>query len=272
MANAKDVATDAPATAAATDNSAPAADDAVSVNEVIVTGTRQTGLRAVDSAAPVEVLDSGSLQRTAQPDLMQAIAQNVPSFNAQSFGGDLANIVLSAKLRGISPNDTLVLIDGKRRHGTSSLAVGAGSYQGGAAADLSFIPLGAVDHIEVLEDGAAAQYGTDAIAGVVNIILKTKNKGGQVVLTGGQYEDGGGKSASGSFNIGITPVENAFVNLTFESKFHGHSFRGDFDPPVVQTAFNTGTTPYPQVTSLPNSPFLNRIAGDLPLPGQQCLD
>jgi len=91
--------------------------------EVVVTGTRRTGMVAADSPAPVQVLDTTVLQRVGQPDLVQALAQNVPSFTAQAFGGDTANLTLSAKLRGLSPNHALVLINGKRRHTTANLAV-----------------------------------------------------------------------------------------------------------------------------------------------------
>src|SRR5512139_2101665 len=101
----------------------PAADpDSGSTAEVVVTGTRQTGIEVAESAAPIQVLDSNTLKRVGQPDLIQAIAQNVPSFTAQAFGGDTAALTLSARLRGLSPNHALVLIDGKRRHTTSNLA------------------------------------------------------------------------------------------------------------------------------------------------------
>ena len=109
---------------------------------------------------------------------MNALANMVPSFTAQAFGGDMANQTLQAKLRGLSPNHTLVLVNGKRRHTTSSLAILGGPYQGGAGVDLNFVPVDAIDHVEVLTEGAAAQYGTDAIAGVINIILK-KNPDGR---------------------------------------------------------------------------------------------
>ncbi|TWI61100.1 iron complex outermembrane receptor protein, partial [Pseudoduganella lurida] len=132
---------------------AGAAGAPVSVGAVIVTGTRASGLKAENSASPIQVIDAGSLQRTGQPDLIQAIAQNIPSFTAQAFGGDTANLTLSARLRGLSPNNTLVLVNGKRRHGTANLAVLGGPYQGGAAADLNYIPVAAIDHIEVLQDG-----------------------------------------------------------------------------------------------------------------------
>ena len=245
---------------------AEAAVAAAEVDAVIVTGTRTTGLRAVDSPAPVTVLDSTALQRTGQGDLIQAIAQNVPSFNAQAFGGDTANLTLSARLRGLSPNHALVLVNGKRRHGTSNLAVLGGPYQGGASTDLNFITLGSVSRIEVLQEGAAAQYGSDAIAGVINIILKNQAEGGSVTVSGGEYFSGGGKTADISMNVGFAPVENAFLNLSFESRYHGYSFRGDVDPRALNTAFNTTSSSrlsrYPQITSAPNYPYVNRIAGD----------
>jgi iron complex outermembrane receptor protein len=107
----------------------PADDAGEKMTSVIVTGTRTSGLRAIDSASPVQVLDSTSLERTGQPDLIQAMAQNLPSFTAQAFGGDAAALTLSARLRGLSPNNTLVLVNGKRRHTTANLAVLGGPYQ-----------------------------------------------------------------------------------------------------------------------------------------------
>ena len=242
--------------------------DAEELDAVIVTGTRTTGLRAVDSPAPITVLDSTALQRAGQGDLIQAIAQNVPSFNAQAFGGDTANLTLSAKLRGLSPNHALVLINGKRRHGTANLAVLGGPFQGGAAADLNFITLGAVDHIEVLQEGAAAQYGTDAIAGVINIILKDADRGGSINVSAGKYMSGGGDTADITANIGIAPVENAYLNVTFESRYHDYSFRGDVDPRALNTpeniALNSNSrlSKYPQLVNDPDYPYVNLIAGD----------
>ncbi|WP_432381364.1 TonB-dependent receptor plug domain-containing protein [Duganella sp. P38] len=237
------------------------ADAAVTPNAgaVIVTGTRTSGLKVENSASPIQVLDAASLQRTGQPDLIQALAQNLPSFNAQAFGGDTANLTLSARLRGLSPNNTLVLINGKRRHGTSNLAVLGGPYQGGAAADLNFIPVAAIDHIEVLQDGAAAQYGSDAIAGVVNIILKTNNHGGSASVNGGGYVDGGGRTLDGSANLGLEPFADAYLSLTAESKYHGYSDRGGIDPRVVNPA---NMAAWPGMFREPGYPHVNHIAGD----------
>ena len=226
---------------------------------VIVTGTRASGLKAENSASPIQVLDATSLARTGQPDLIQALSQNLPSLNAQAFGGDMANMTLSARLRGLSPNNTLVLVNGKRRHGTANLAVLGGPYQGGAAADLNYIPVAAIDHIEVLQDGAAAVYGTDAIAGVVNIILKQNYRGVSGNVNGGGYGDGGGHTGDATANIGLAPFTDAFLSLTAETKYHGFSDRGGIDPRVNDPA---NLAALPQLANHPGYPYVNHISGD----------
>jgi iron complex outermembrane receptor protein len=238
---------------------APDAPAIASTGVVIVTGTRAAGLTVEDSASPIQVLDASSLARTGQPDLIQALAQNLPSLNAQSFGSDMAAMTLSARLRGLSPNNTLVLVNGKRRHGTANLAVLAGAFQGGAAADLNFIPVAAIERVEVLQDGAAAQYGTDAIAGVINIILKSNNRGGSANVNGGGYMDGGGHTGDGMANIGLTPFTDAWLSLTAETKYHGFSERGGIDPRVVDPATMAAM---PSLVNAPGYPYLNKIQGD----------
>ena len=132
--------------------------DENNLEQVIVTGTRQTGIVAAESSAPIQIIAGDALQATGKSTMIDALAQLVPSFQAQAFGGDMANQTLQARLRGLSPNHVLVLVDGKRRHTTANLAILSGSaYSGGAGVDLNFIPLAAVDHIEVLTEGAAAQ-------------------------------------------------------------------------------------------------------------------
>src|SRR5690349_11630289 len=181
---------------------------------VIVTGTRVTGLTAADSAAPITVIGADALNRVGQPNLIQALAQITPSFSAEAFGGDTGALTLSARLRGLSPNDTLVLVNGKRRHSTGNLHVLGGQYQGAATADLDMIPVSAIDHVEVLQEGAAAQYGTDAIAGVVNIILKKNSSGGMATAMGGQYFEQGGDTYDSSGNIGFDLGGKGFLNIT----------------------------------------------------------
>jgi iron complex outermembrane recepter protein len=246
-------------TAAAAD--AAAAED--TLTEVIVTGSRTTGLKAADSPAPIQLFSSESLERASgSPDLQNALAQLVPSLTLQAFGFDMAGQTLQTKLRGLSPNHVLVLINGKRRHGTANLAVDTGSpYQGGAGADLNFIPLDSIDHIEVLTDGAAAQYGSDAIAGVINIILKKNNSGGKLDATWGNYYNTGGNTNDVSGNVGLEPLAGAYLNITGENRGHGHSFVGAIDERVINPAV-IGTYPNSNLVDAPNYPYVNRISGD----------
>ncbi|MGD0493426.1 MAG: TonB-dependent receptor [Steroidobacteraceae bacterium] len=233
------------------------------LDQIIVTGTRESGLRAADSPAPIQVVSGDALRSVGgSPDLLTALAQIVPSFVMQAFGNDLAGETLQAKLRGLSCNDVLVLVNGKRRHGTANIEIDPGDpYQGCAGVDWNFIPLDSIDHIEVLTDGAAAQYGTDAIAGVINIILKKNSSGGNVSGTYGNYMDGGGNTGDVSANAGFAPMENSYVNLTAEVHHHGDSNRGAIDPRVINAA-DSGTYPNDNVINAPGYPYLNGQEGD----------
>jgi iron complex outermembrane receptor protein len=241
-------------------NTAPAEENVL--DQVIVTGTRQTGIVAAESAAPIQIIAGDTLQATGQSNLINALAQLVPSFQAQAFGADMANQTLQARLRGLSPNHVLVLVDGKRRHTTASLAIDGGSaYSGGAGVDLNFIPMAAVDHIEVLTEGAAAQYGSDAIAGVINIILKKNNSGGTIDANYGRFFDGGGNTTKVEANAGFAPSENSFLNVTAQITNHGHTDRGYPDPRTDPSYFE-GSYPNSNIALVPGYPNINFIQGD----------
>jgi iron complex outermembrane receptor protein len=251
----------APKPAAATEVAQADVADAsdAGISEVIVTGTRRTGMQASDSPAPVQVLSAETLKSSGQPDLISSLATTVPSFTAQAFGGDQANQTLSAKLRGLSPNHALVLVNGKRRHTTANLAVLSGPYQGGASTDLNFIPTSAIDHVEVLTDGAAAQYGTDAIAGVINIILKKDSSGGLADTTYGGYKDGGGETDGYSANIGFGG-DKGYINLTAEVQNQANTNRSGPDYRVTNPA-NLASLPNSNMLYHPDYPHLNQILG-----------
>jgi iron complex outermembrane receptor protein len=235
--------------------------------QVIVTGTRLRELRAGESTVPIQIITAAQLLSTGKPDLTSALAQLVPSLIAQGFGGDTSNETLQARLRGLSPNDTLILVNGKRRHTTANLAVDTGSpYTGGASADLNFIPTSAIDRIEVLTEGAAAQYGSDAIAGVINIILKSNPSGGALNGTYGGYFDGGGTTDKLEGEAGFQPVANSSVRVTAQFSSHDHSNRGDIDPRLVDPKLidpaDGGAYPNTNMPSARGYPYLNRIDGD----------
>ncbi len=235
------------------------AQDAAAESPIIVTGTRTTGLRAIDSPAPVQVLDAATLERAGPPNLMNALATALPSFNTQAVGNDLANETLAARLRGVSPNHTLVLVNGKRRHGTANLSVLSSAFQGGAAPDLHFIPMAAVGRVEVLLDGAAAEYGSDAIAGVINIILSDDASAGRANAYAGQHFQGDGETVGAAANLGFALGSAGFVNLTAESRFHDYSNAGGPDARVEQ-AIASGA--HPEWRNLPGYPRLNKVFGD----------
>src|SRR5688572_21598974 len=249
-------------TAQAQDADAAEADATESATEtVIVTGTRASGIDAFSSSSPVQVLTAESIESAGRPDLMNALANVVPSFTAQAFGGDMANQTLQAKLRGLSPNHTLVLVNGKRRHTTASLAILGGPYQGGAGVDLNFIPVDAIDHVEVLTEGAAAQYGTDAIAGVINIIMKKEPSGGSLSATSGAHYAGDGETSAFSGNIGFEALSGSYLNFTAEYREHEHTDRGEIDPRVVDPA-RLATFPNSNMALAAGYPNLNQIFGD----------
>lgn len=205
--------------------------DTEATEQVIVTGVRQKGVKAKDSAEPVVILDRKAIESVGQQNLVAVLQQNIPSYTAQSLGGDAGNFTLEATLRGLSPNHTLILVDGKRLHPTANLQAspGSGLYQGAAGADLNLIPLDSIDHVEVLQDGAAAQYGTDAIAGVINIILKKDCSGGDFSGSVGQYYKSDGKSGDAQFHKAIDLNGRGFINVTGEARFHGRSQIGGAD-------------------------------------------
>lgn len=196
-------------------------------SEIIVTGTRATGQQAANAAAPVTLLSQDAIAKVGQPNLNQALTQLVPSFTAQTQGTDMSNFSLSAKLRGLSPNHTLVMVNGKRRHNSAILQVISGAFQGSAAPSIDLIPPDAVQRIEILQEGAAAQYGSDAIAGVINIILKNQTSGGTAKVSAGQYYDGEGTMYSASGNVGLPLGDSGFLDLTLFHRRNDYTYVGD---------------------------------------------
>ena len=245
---------------------------------VIVTGTRVQGMTAADSAAPITVLGSDALTKgTGSTDLRQALGQTVPSFTAQQIGFDTAALTLSAALRGLSPNDTLVLVNGKRRHYTGNLHVDGGNFASGSSgADISLIPEAAIDHVEVLLDGAAAQYGTDAVAGVVNFILKKKSSGGVLSATAGRDFEGSkgerGDTYDVSANMGFPLFDKGFVNVTVDKSFSDFTHLGGCDRRVCSQVNNSllpgsgtpayiGSVPLSVLQQMVDYPRINPIVG-----------
>lgn len=177
----------APTTAFGQTTTGAAADDNQGT-QIIVTGTRRSDRTLADSPVPVDVIGSEQLTQSGAGETNKILNQLVPSFNfPQPSIADGTDALRPASLRGLSPDQTLVLINGKRRHVASLLNINGTVGRGSAAVDLNLIPGLAIDRIEVLRDGASSQYGSDAIAGVINIRLKQASHGGRASISYGKY-------------------------------------------------------------------------------------
>lgn len=190
----------APLTLQAQAISTPSDESSPSLSEVIVTGTRRAERTVIDSSVPVDVVSNADLERVAAADLNNKLQATVPSYNVKRLPlADGAIFVRPASLRGLSPDQTLVLLNGKRRHRSAFVDV---TFQGAQAVDLAQIPQIALKRVEVLRDGASAQYGSDAIAGVVNLILDD-TPGIKSYAQWGEFSEGDGESVQAALSAGF---------------------------------------------------------------------
>ncbi len=196
--------------------------DVVKLEEVIVVGSRVPTRSAHDSPVPIDVIEGKSMRNYGVRDMNSLLRATVPSYNVnQQPIGDAATLVRPANLRGLPPDSTLILINGKRRHRGSVLTfLGGGISDGAHAPDLAVIPAIALKRVEVLRDGAAAQYGSDAVAGVMNFQLKDAPDSGTAETRWGQYYAGDGDTASIAANFGVPLalpfIQSGFANFSFE--------------------------------------------------------
>jgi iron complex outermembrane recepter protein len=210
------------------------------IEEVYIIGSRSIARSAEDSVVPVDVLSADDLEQAAAiggevGHLLQAL---IPSFNMpRQSNSDSGDIVRSAQLRGLNPDQTLVLINGKRRHISSVISTESKLGRGTSSVDFNNIPTSAIKRIEVLRDGASAQYGSDAIAGVINIVLKDNDEGGIVSASfGTHYTDfeptdesiTDGETVTLSFNHGLS-VDNGAITVSGEFRDRASTNRAGFD-------------------------------------------
>lgn len=185
--------------------------------EIVVTGTRADPRTATESVAPIDVLSAREFEGLSG-DLSDQIRTLVPSYNVNTQPiSDASTIVRPASLRNLAPDHTLVLINGERRHRAAVIYwLGNGVADGAQGPDISAIPSIGLRQVEVLRDGASAQYGSDAISGVMNFMLRDSRKGGTLQLGGGTYREGDGETYSVAGNIGLPMGANGFANFTAE--------------------------------------------------------
>ena len=193
---------------------------AASIEEITVVGSRRRDRSAADSPVPVDVIGGDDFAALGDSNLDSVVASLVPSYNVgQEPISDAATFIRPATLRGLAPDATLVLVNGKRRHRAAVIALlGAGISGGSQGVDVSVIPTIALDRLEVLRDGASAQYGSDAIAGIMNFVLKDDSSGASVDAKWGNHYEGDGEALTLATNIGLPLTDNGFANLSFEWK------------------------------------------------------
>jgi len=201
-------------------------------NTIIVTGTRDVGVKAQDSAAPIQVVGTEALESTGATNALDALKDILPSFSANGWSPDQSELIRAARLRGMNPGETLILINGKRRHNSGSVTPGGTDQSpdsGSNPADLDMIPVSMIDHVEVLLDGAAAQYGSDAVAGVINIILKNSSSGTTATAGAGVSTRGDGAQGTAGVNQGIALGNDGFLDLAADYRHQDYSNRSSLN-------------------------------------------
>lgn len=207
----------------------------VAAEEIIVTGTRSQQARSnVDTAAPIDVVNAEQLSQTGQIEVAQMINFVAPSFNsAKQTIANGTDHIDPATLRGLGPDQTLLLLNGKRQHTTALVNVNSTVGRGSVGYDLNAVPSAAVERIEVLRDGAAAQYGSDAIAGVINIGLKRNDSGVEWRNQAGITKQGDGRVLQTSVNAGFGLGDGGFINATLAFIDRGYTDRsGEYNNTV----------------------------------------
>jgi len=261
----------------------------VEIEQIVVTGTRVPDRSAVDTAVPVDVVSGETLSNVGVTEINQTLSVMLPSFNFPRPGlADGTDTIRPATLRGLSPDQTLVMLNSKRRHASSLVNVNGTIGRGAAAVDLNTIPSAIVQSIEVLRDGASAQYGSDAIAGVINVRLKQDDDGGDVMAAYGarhfDYDapvaaqpagatwpspaqvsssgtDGESLTVSGWKGLGFGDA--GYVTLAAEYKDQEHTERGGYDfrqqYPLVGGAFDPREAAFDRFNAWYGEPELEQL-------------
>ena len=186
--------------------------------QIAVVGSRAAPRSVADSAVPIDIISDEEFKQQGATDMVSMMQTVVPSFNVNDQPiNDASTLVRPANLRGMASDHTLVLVNGKRRHRSAVITfLGGGLSDGAQGPDISVIPAAALKQVEVLRDGAAAQYGSDAIAGVINFVLNDASEGGTFEARYGSYYEGDGDMIQLSGNVGLPLSDNGFINLSAE--------------------------------------------------------
>jgi iron complex outermembrane receptor protein len=239
------------------------------VEKIAVVGSRAAPRSVSDSAVPVDVVSGDEFVKQGVTDMSSLLQNVVPSFNVNDQPiNDASTLVRPANLRGLSSDSTLILVNGKRRHRSAVITFLGGSLSDGAQGpDISVIPSNALKQVEVLRDGAAAQYGSDAIAGVINFILKDDSEGGSFEARYGSFYEGDGDTMVYAGNIGLPLTDAGFANISMEYKESDPTSRSvqRDDAAALVAAGNTNVAPVAQVWGSPEFKYDFKLFGNFGL-------
>jgi iron complex outermembrane receptor protein len=217
------------------------------IEKIAIIGSRVAGRSAEELPVPVDILSAEALANTGQTEVGRMLQAIAPSFNFSSSSiSDGSDALRPATLRGLGPDQTLVLINGRRRHQASLIHINTSVGRGTAGTDMNAIPAASIKRIEVLRDGAAAQYGSDAIAGVINIVLNDASEGGKFAVSYGEYSEGDGETTNVDLTKGFNLGDNGYLNTTLNFRDRGLTNRAGLH----------GSCQFSGCTDLPNGHLL----------------
>ena len=231
--------------------------EADEVEEIKVTGSRRAHRTGGDTLAPLDIISGRDFSRQGRGETTDMLRTLIPAYNVNAQPiSDAATLIRPANLRGLSPDQTLVLVNGKRRHRAAVISfLGGGISDGAQGPDVSAIPAIALKQVEVLRDGASAQYGSDAIAGVINFVLRDDAEGGVVETKFGQTYSGDGEHRQLSANLGLPLGDAGFVNLSGDWKERDPTVRSvqtDNARKLIAAGNTAVEQPYAQVWGQPD--------------------
>jgi len=237
---------------------ATAAESTATLEEVVVVGSRGAPRSVGDSPVPVDVISADELGRAGSNDLMMQLQSAVPSLNVHLQPiSDAASMIRPANLRGLSSDSTLIMVNGKRRHRASVIAFqGGGVNDGSQGPDISVIPSIALKSVEVLRDGAAAQYGSDAVAGVINFVLNDSAEGGSLKVKQGQFSEGDGDTTVVMGNFGMPLTDAGFMNISFQMKENDATSRS-VQRPDAQALIDAGNNTVARPAQIWGAPIID---------------
>ncbi|WP_031299051.1 TonB-dependent receptor plug domain-containing protein [Sphingobium lactosutens] len=223
---------------------------------IIVTGTRLVTRTVADSMTPIDIVSARDLEANGRQSVRDLLGALIPAINVSNSGAGASFAIKTLSLRGLAGDHLLVLVNGKRRHNSATLFINGTTQNGQSPPDLDLIPSNMIERIEVLRDGASAHYGSDAIAGVVNILLKSDSRGGASVMGGGTA-DGGGEQGRFQVDKGFA-IGPGTIHLAADGVLQGRTIRGG---PITSSLYFPGDPREATADRMRNKPGQPQVSG-----------